>query len=183
MRKRNNISIEYLRQCLREEDGKLYWLVRPRDHFPTERSWKTWNSAWSGREAGCICYPQGKDEPPRWRIRINYINFYRYRLIWALKYGEWPDELDHKNNDPMIDSSEETRISTHSQNMGNQRVRSNNKSGYKGVSWITKRQKYQAMIKVNYKGKFLGYYDTAEEAAKAYAEGSKKYFGEFSRIY
>lgn len=27
------LTIEYVRQCLRYEDGKLFWLTRPESHF------------------------------------------------------------------------------------------------------------------------------------------------------
>lgn len=47
-------------------------------------------------------------------------------------------------------------------------IRINNKSGYKGVCWAKNNQKWLSSIVVNRKNKYLGYYDTKEEAAKAY---------------
>jgi len=44
-----------------------------------------------------------------------------------------------------------------------------NSSGYKGVRWNSSNQKYQARIRVNGVNRSLGYFDTAEEAAQAYA--------------
>lgn len=47
-------------------------------------------------------------------------------------------------------------------------IRINNTSGYKGVCWAKNNQKWLSSIVVNKKNKYLGYYDTKEEAAKAY---------------
>lgn len=48
------------------------------------------------------------------------------------------------------------------------RIRSSNKSGYRGVSWHKSRNKWCTQIRVNSKTISLGYYKTAIEAAKAY---------------
>lgn len=40
-------------------------------------------------------------------------------------------------------------------------------SKYKGVSWVTKRQKWQATIRYNNFSHTLGYFATEEEAVKA----------------
>lgn len=56
----------------------------------------------------------------------------------------------------------------------------NNTTGYKGV-FIEKRhvgKNYYAKISVNKKQKLLGYYETAQEAAYAYNEAAKEYFGD-----
>lgn len=50
------------------------------------------------------------------------------------------------------------------------------KSGVSGVAWNSKRQKWEAYIKLKGKGHFLGYYDKKEDAIKARVEGEKKYF-------
>lgn len=44
----------------------------------------------------------------------------------------------------------------------------NNTSGYRGVSWNSGVQKYQAQITFKRKGHHLGYSRTAEEASMAY---------------
>tara|TARA_B100000614_G_scaffold262909_1_gene300928 strand:+ start:427848 stop:428639 length:792 start_codon:yes stop_codon:yes gene_type:complete len=41
---------------------------------------------------------------------------------------------------------------------------------YRGVSWIKKRNKWQSMITIDKKPMFLGYFDSEEDAAKAYDE-------------
>lgn len=53
---------------------------------------------------------------------------------------------------------------------------SNNKSGYKGVSYIPEKRKYRAYLGLRGKQINLGLYDTAEEAYKARVAGEEKYY-------
>ena len=50
----------------------------------------------------------------------------------------------------------------------NRRIRTNNTSGYKGVSFVKKPNKHKSYINVNKNGVFLGYFPTAVEGAIAY---------------
>jgi hypothetical protein len=72
------------------------------------------------------------------------------------------------------------RPATQSQNLANSTLSSKNTSGYKGVRWDNRREHWTASIMVNYKGKFLGSFNTAEEAHAAYCAAAKKHFGEFA---
>ena len=49
-----------------------------------------------------------------------------------------------------------------------QNVRSNNKSGFRGVHFCKRSNRYVAGIRINNKYTPLGYYKTALEAGKAY---------------
>lgn len=42
------------------------------------------------------------------------------------------------------------------------------KSGYRGVHWKKNKQKWQAIIKIDGKNLYLGYFNRPEEAARAY---------------
>ena len=50
----------------------------------------------------------------------------------------------------------------------NQRMRCNNTSGFKGVSYPKKARKFKASITIDKKRIYLGYYSTAVEGAIAY---------------
>ena len=52
----------------------------------------------------------------------------------------------------------------------------NNRSGYKGVSYVPRLKKYRAYIGLRGKQKHLGMFDTAEEAYQARLDGEEKYF-------
>ena len=41
----------------------------------------------------------------------------------------------------------------------------NNRSGVKGVCWVIEKGRWRADIRVDYRNKFLGYFDTLLEAA------------------
>jgi hypothetical protein len=60
-----------------------------------------------------------------------------------------------------------------------QTVRSNSSSGYKGVSWHVAK-KWRAQVRIGGTNKNLGYFHTAEEAAKVYDAAALLYFGEFA---
>ena len=178
----NYPSIEYVRQCLEYQDGKLYWLERPRDHFPDERTFASVNSRCVGKEAGCKgMFGSGSCHLPRVIIGIGQVRIYRAVIVWALHNDRWPDhEIDHKDTDSLNDRIENLREATGSQNKANTRIRKNNTSGIKGVAWRKDKNKFRARITVDRREICLGHFDTEEEAREAYLSASRKYFGEFS---
>lgn len=88
------------------------------------------------------------------------------------------EEIDHINGEHFDCRKSNLRICTHSQNIANDGPKKNNKLGVKGVDF--QQGKYRATIRVNYKKIFIGYFDTLREAAVAWNEASKKFFGEFA---
>ncbi len=172
-------SIEYLRQCLRYEDGRVFWLQRPRDHFKTTKGFKTHVKRYGDHEAGGLT----RSDLPQWAVRIDNSLIYRSLIVWALCRGEWikwPQRIDHENRNRLDDRIENLRIATQSQNMANAELRSTNTSGYKGVHWVEHAKKWRARIKVNYKVIHLGYFDSPGQAHAAYVKAAKQHFGVFA---
>ena len=94
-------------------------------------------------------------------------------------YGEWPpDQIDHIDGEPSNNRLDNLRLATNSENQQN-RKKSNNTSGAKGVCKI--RNRFKAHIGVRGKVKNLGTYGTFNEAADAYKTAAAQYFGEFAR--
>jgi hypothetical protein len=170
--------IHYVRQCLRHDDGRLFWLSRPREHFTSDRVWNSWNAKNAGNEAGTvgICGLNYK----RCSISINKVRIYRNLIVWALHKDEWRLHLDHENRDPLDDHIENLRIADQSRNMANQSIRSNNKSGLKGVRWRDDCRKWQAEIRVRGHHISLGLFDDPAAAHAAYMEAAKEHFGDFA---
>ena len=90
--------------------------------------------------------------------------------------------VDHINGDTLDNRKCNLRICSSAENGQNCKVYTSNTSGYKGVSYHTRDNKYQASIQINKVQKFLGYFTTPEDAYAAYCEASKKYHGEFGRV-
>ena len=100
-----------------------------------------------------------------------------HRLINNTPQGVF---TDHKDHDTLNNQCSNLRTATQSQNIMNTRIRSDNTSGIKGVSFHKSRGKYQVHIAVNGKIKHVGSFDTIEEAKHARSEAERKYYGEFS---
>lgn len=103
------------------------------------------------------------------------------RLMFGLT-GETDVDVDHIDGDPSNNCRNNLRISCHMENMWNTKLRRGNKTGYKGVSFDTEKSKYQAQIVENKNHHFLGYYFNPEDAARAYDEAARFYFGEFACV-
>lgn len=77
-------------------------------------------------------------------------------------------DIDHINHDTLDNRLSNLRLVNDQQNQFNRVKGNNNTSGFKGVSFCKKRNKWKAQMGINGKIKFLGYYDTAKIAAAAY---------------
>lgn len=95
-----------------------------------------------------------------------------------------PDALDvdHVNSDGLDNRRSNLRIATRQQNTFNQRLRSTNKSGYKGVSYCRQTSRWKAQIKFEGRAVTLGRFDTAECAAMEYDKAARLIHREFARL-
>lgn len=87
--------------------------------------------------------------------------------------------VDHINRDKLDNRRENLRTATAQQNSFNVDKHSDNTSGHKGVTWDKLRRKWVASIVKDGKRRFLGRFDTAEEAARTYDDAAELLFGEF----
>ena len=160
------------------EKGKLVWEPK-QGNSPNN---KTWNKRFSGKPAGRkiqrgvtqIVITHGKTR--------YYSNL--HTLLWAMFYDAWPPTgmvVDHKDCDPMNNEISNLRIATNGQNSANAKLRCDNSSGFKGVSWFSKRQKFVAQISINGKNSVIGCFNNPTEAAEAYDNAAREAFGEFAR--
>jgi hypothetical protein len=110
-----------------------------------------------------------------------YISIAMHRFILGIT-GDVLD-VDHRNGKTLDNTRENLRVATTQDNMRNMKIHDGRK--YKGVSFCnrpTLKKKWRVYIQVNGKFKQLGYFQTAEEAAKCYDVACKEYFGSFARL-
>ena len=88
--------------------------------------------------------------------------------------------VDHIDGDGLNNRRANLRIATNGQNQANQRLRLNNTSGFKGVSWVPRRQRWHAYINKEGRRSHLGYFTDLEDARAAYAAASVALHGAFA---
>lgn len=89
-------------------------------------------------------------------------------------------EVDHRDGNGLNNQKSNLRLCTRAQNMMNQKIYANNKSGYKGVYWHKTKKKWESNIMANGKLIYLGSFFCLIKAAKAYDAGARKYHGEYA---
>lgn len=90
--------------------------------------------------------------------------------------------VDHINRNTLDNRRCNLRLASKSENGGNTLKRSDNKSGFKGVSWHRAAQKWIAQTQKNGNRIYLGLYDTPEQAYEAYCKAAPQVHGEFARV-
>lgn len=106
-----------------------------------------------------------------------------HRLAWFFTHGYLPEkDIDHINGDPSDNRIENLREATRSENLFNQKLHSNNTSGYRGVIRCKRTNKWQAGSQLNGKYRFLGLHDSKEEAKAAYEKFAAKHHKEFKSL-
>lgn len=88
--------------------------------------------------------------------------------------------VDHINGDGLDNRRSNLRLATSSQNGANIPAPSHNTSGYKGVSLYKRTGRWRAYAGAN--ARHLGYFATAEEAARAYDAAATETWGNFARL-
>ena len=110
--------------------------------------------------------------------KIGKSTVYMHRMVVGAQGGE---SVDHIDGNGLNNSRSNLRLVTQSQNNMNQRVREDNTSGHKGISWCPDREKYQVYINIDRKRKSLGRYKTLEEAIYVRDQAVKSHYGEYAR--
>jgi hypothetical protein len=113
------------------------------------------------------------------RVAINKKVYGEHNVIWLHYYGETvPEgkEIDHINHDGSDNRIANLRAVTNSQNKHNRRLMKHNKtSGITGVCFGAAQGKWMAYIMIDRKNKYLGLFDTKEEAIAARREAELRF--------
>jgi hypothetical protein len=106
------------------------------------------------------------------------------RIILSREIMNAPKELkvDHINHNTLDNRKCNLRVCTQEENCRNRTKMTNSKSKYKGVGWNTEMNKWIAKIVSKGNRIHLGVFADEWEAALAYNEAAKKYYGEFAYL-
>ena len=88
--------------------------------------------------------------------------------------------VDHINHNKADNRKENLRLCNNQQNSMNHKISKRNTSGYTGVHWSNKSQKWESTLFENGNHHYLGRYDDIEEAVRVRREAELDYFGEFA---
>lgn len=140
-------------------------------------TWHNVRSDMHGKEAG-------------WSDKYGYRHFQvdgkyysAHRMAWLYVHGRMPsghiDHIDRSTNNNRIANLRDVTPAQNLQNIEGPRPH-NKSSGVLGVSWHKKGKRWRAMICVNRKQIHIGFFDSKEEAGKAYLLAKKQFhpFGE-----
>ncbi len=151
-------------ELIKFEDGKPYW-KKPR------------KGASQGRPCGSL------DNVGYRRICVGGQMLLAHRVNWFICNKEIPEDyIDHIDGRKDNNRIENLRRCSIGENQRNMKKPITNSTGFKGVYRNTGRGRpFCAQVKFNNKKYYLGRFDTAEEAKKAYDKKAKELHNEFYR--
>jgi hypothetical protein len=161
--KYNLLSKELLQHYFNYDDGELYW--KNHDYFKNVL----------GKKAG------SKMKTGYYHICLNQQLYLKHRLIFLYHHGYLPECIDHQDGDKDNNRIENLRPANYNQNGYNQKIAKHNKSGYKGVCWNEKHQRWRAQVGYNNKMHYLGSFISKQDAIDVVTNFRKKYHKNFAR--
>ncbi|ECW3055630.1 hypothetical protein F3W96_19770 [Salmonella enterica] len=114
-------------------------------------------------------------------IRLSGRNYKIARLIYWFVKGEWPQEVDHIDRNPLNNHIENLRPATRLENARNRNADRQNETGYVGV-YKTYCSTWGASIALNGKKYTISGYETALQAALARDMLARIFYGDFCKL-
>jgi hypothetical protein len=145
------------------KDGILYWKSMPYKRNDL-----------IGTEAGTL-------DRDRKQITINKKHYKTHRLVYLMFHGYMPKEVDHIDNNPLNNRIENLRLANRSEQCCNTRIRKDNTSGIKGVSWDKSRNKWVVTVTKNKKTVYTNRFIDLELAQLVAIEARDKFHGDFAK--
>lgn len=152
-----DLSIEYLKQNYTYSDGFLFKNSKRIGYFDKSSGY--------------------------YRCKIKNKTYLLHRLIFWMFNEYLTKDIDHIDRNKLNNKIENLRPVEHrGQNTVNTEKRSDNTSGYKGVTWHKNAKKWHSSVFHKGKRHYVGIYDDINEAAKAYDTKATELFEEFAKL-
>ena len=151
--------VDLLKEYLEYRGGVLYWAKSPNSNAPV------------GSKVGSDCHGY-------LRFKFKGNNYSCHRAIYYLHTGKLPEVVDHIDGNTLNNKIENLRAATKSDNKANSKPHKGRST--KGA-YRLKSGKYMSVIQKEGVRKYLGVFDTEEEAAMEYAKAAPHIHGEFAK--
>lgn len=139
-----------------------------------------WKAPWGRRKMGEPAGYVGRDGYRR--IRISSQAYQAYYLVYYWHTGIWPkEEIDHIDGNKDNNALDNLRLASRAENACNRGLSKNNTVGYRGVRFLRRVGKWQAIITKERHRIWLGRFDTPEAARDAYLSAAQRLYGDFCR--
>lgn len=144
-------------------------------HYDPETGMFTWKSH-RGGTAYKYSVAGRKNTQGYIAIRVKGCRYQAHRLVWLYVNGYLPKyQIDHINGDGSDNRLCNLREATHAENQQNVSIRSDNTSGFPGVSWHKQAKKWRATIRIKRQKISLGLFSDAALAYEAYLKAKEQY--------
>lgn len=113
-------------------------------------------------------------------VQVAKKRYLAHRIIWLLLNGRMPTMIDHVDGNKQNNLIENLREVDNTLNHWNEKKRSTNKSGHKGVWWHKQSKRWEASCRVNKKQITVGRYERIEDAVEAIRKFREQNHGEYT---
>jgi len=145
-----------------DQTGELFWRERTDDVEPNRRARNVFNKMYAGRKVG---YERAGHGTTYLQVRAIGKVYALHRVVWLYCYLSWPKgQIDHVDGNGLNNHISNLRDVTRSQNQRNAKRRKDNKSGFTGVTWNSKANKWLVRICTDSGRKHLGYFFCLKKA-------------------
>lgn len=121
-------------------------------------------------------YVRGRCQNPKSKRQVLL-----HRVLKGVENNDPHDpEVDHRDNDGFNNRRNNLRVGNSTQNKCNVSLRSDNKTGFKGV--YRRRGGFSGQVAFEGKKMSVGIHETAESAARACDDLRRKFHGDFARL-
>jgi hypothetical protein len=157
--------------------GRYVAIVDDEDADLAEMTWRAEKCKTSD-----VVYAIRQPRAGKKRINIRMHRVIAERIWGGIPDGMRVDHILHGHVNGVDNRRSNLRLARDDQNSANQRRRSDNTSGFKGVTWYKRCELWMAQLHRGGRMHCLGYFSDPADAARAYDKAAREFFGEFALL-